>query len=92
MKMQTDFASMFYEEEKVYLNKFMEREALNKLSKEEMIEHLDFAYAVIDRGNDMLVELIQGVKSKISSIREDVWSDFLESFPIPSVGMEFEEH
>lgn len=89
--MRTDFASMFYEEEKVYLNKFMEREVLDDLSKEEMIDHLDFAYAVIDREDDMMAELLQGVKSKIYSIQEDAWKDFLSSFPMPSVGMEYEE-
>ena len=88
--MQTDFASMFYEEEKVYLNKFMESETLAELSKEKMIEHLDFSYAVIDREDDMLVELLRGVKSKISLIKEDAWQDFLEGFPMPSVGMEYE--
>lgn len=88
--MQTDFASMFYEEEKVYLNKFMERESLARLSKEDMLEQLDFAYAVIDREDDMLVDLILGVRTKISSIPDDAWSNFLESFPMPSVGMEYE--
>lgn len=88
--MKNKFFSIFSEEEKVYLNSFMKNESLQTLSKEEMLDRLEFAYAVIIQTDEMLEELLCSIRDKVTEMKENEWKEFLAGFPIATVGIEHE--
>ena len=74
--------NLFNVEEQNVINKITEGVLVATFSKDDLLQHVNFALAIIDgEDSDDLIEIYNGLKSKLLKMTETTWNDVREFLP-----------
>ena len=71
----------FNDDECQYLNRIFERKTNEQLSKDEVMSYVLFARDIVDKGGEQIVELIDGLYSKLNTMSEEEWNNIRKEIP-----------
>lgn len=71
----------FNDDECQYLNKICERKTNTQLSRNEVISYILFAKDIADSGDEQIVELIDGIYTKLNIMSDEEWSTLRKEIP-----------
>lgn len=73
----------FNDDECQYLNKIFERKTNVQLSRNDVVSYVLFARDIADSDNEQIIELIDGLYSKLNLISEEEWDILKNEIPFP---------
>lgn len=75
---------VFNEEELVLINGICKNEKLEDLTKEDAMQKLLFSKQVVDDGDAMISDLIDGTVSKLQAMTDSQWDELKMRVPLPT--------
>lgn len=76
---------VFNDDEKQYLNALVKGRDREKVSRQDILKAVAFARDVADGTDTMILDLIDGVYSKVNNLSDSEWEDLRRLFPFPVV-------
>lgn len=82
---------LFDDDERQYLNSIVKGRDRNTLTKKNVLTNIAFAREVADGMDTMVIELIDGLYSKVNALSDEEWNELRMLLPFP-VNISFEEN
>ena len=76
---------VFNDDEKQYLNALVKGRDREKISRQDILKAVAFARDIADGTDTMILDLIDGVHSKVNNLSDSEWEDLRRLFPFPVV-------
>ena len=76
---------VFNDDEKQYLNALVKGRYREKISRQDILKAVAFARDVADGTDTMILDLIDGVYSKVNNLSDSEWEDLRQLLPFPVV-------
>lgn len=76
---------VFSDDEKQYLNALAKARYREKISRQDVLKAVAFARDVADDTDTMILDLIDGVYSKVNNLSDSEWEDLRGLLPFPVV-------
>lgn len=76
---------VFNDDEKQYLNALIKGRFREKISRQDVLKAVAFARDVADDTDTMILDLIDGVYSKVNNLSDSEWEDLRGLLPFPVV-------
>lgn len=76
---------VFNDDEKQYLNALTKGRFREKISRQDVLKAVAFARDVADDTDTMILDLIDGVYSKVNNLSDSEWEDLRGLLPFPVV-------
>lgn len=74
---------VFNDDEKQYLNALAKGRYREKISRQDVLKAVAFARDVADGTDTMILDLINGVYSKVNNLSDSEWEDLRGLLPFP---------
>ena len=74
---------VFNDDEKQYLNALTKGRFREKISRQDVLKAVAFARDVADDTDTMILDLIDGVYSKVNNLSDSEWEGVTWSFAVP---------
>ena len=75
--------NLFNVDEMMYLNSASSGVRHSELTRERVMQNLEFAMSITDEDNVMVRDLLSSLIATLSSIKDDVWSTIKDKLPFP---------
>ena len=82
---------LFNDDERQYLNSITKGRDRNSLTRKGILSNIAFAREVSDSTDVMVLDLIDGLYSKVNALSDDEWDELRKLIPLP-VNISFEDN